>query len=69
MTTNNFNVGYVKSVGEVKATSTLFSPTRKRPLIKSVYVKISSDDNKNVGIHFDRKEAVSLIKKLQKALK
>lgn len=69
MTTKDFSIGYVKTIGEVKATSTLCSPTRKKPLVQFVHVTLSSNYNKNVGFHLGRKDAIELIKKLQKALK
>lgn len=68
MNTENFSVGVVKKIGEVSPTTKIFSP-KKKPHVTSIHVTLSSDYNKNVGIHFRRREALLLIKKLQKALK
>jgi hypothetical protein len=61
MTTNKFSIGYVSNVHFVGAVETLFSPNKK-PLVKSVVIKVSSDDHKNVSMILNRKEATHLVK-------
>lgn len=66
MTTNKFSIGYVDSIDSVTAVETLFS--NKGNTVESVSVVMSSKDHKNTSVILRRKEAKTLITKLQKLL-